>query len=197
MSVDAEPIEALNGFDSHARPEAERLLDRLEDPRTAAALNSLLDNVELLAVLIGGLDGLARKGEVIGDTLAEVYTEAKAAVDASGLDPAQTTQQLSMLIPTLADASPAINRILDSPIVEPEPIDVLSETAVALVRGLKAAQANDTRVGLTGALRSTRDPDVQRGLGFIVEVAREFGRVLADDEPATNFNPSTPSPADG
>ncbi len=187
MSLDTDMVPGIDGAQdvASARPEVERLLDRLEDPRTEAALHTLLDNAELIAVLVAGLDGLARKGEVIGDTIAEVIQEAKAAGRASGLDPVQTTRQLSTIIPTLADASPAINRILDSPIVEPEPIDVLSETAVALVRGLKSAQANDARVGLTGLLRATRDPDVQRGLGFAVEVAREFGRVMADDGPPT------------
>jgi Protein of unknown function (DUF1641) len=178
MSLDT----AVTAQPDMMRSEADRLLDRLEDPRTAAALHSLLDNVELLAVLLGGLDGLARKGEVIGDTLAEVLTEARAAVDATGLDPMTTSRQLSTLIPTLAAASPAINRILDSPIVEPEPIEVLSETAVALVKGLKSAQANETRVGLTGLVRATRDDDVQRGLGFLIEVAKVFGRNLREND---------------
>jgi AcrR family transcriptional regulator len=185
MSLDTDLGTGINDHDVHVRPEVERLLDRLEDPRTATALHTLLDNAELIAVLIGGLDSLARKGEVIGDTLAEVLLEVRAATRASGLDPATTSRQLATLIPTLADASPAIQRILDSPIVVPEPIDVLSETAVALVRGLKAAQANNTRVGITGLARATRDPDVQRGLGFLIEVAREFGRVLDDDNAAT------------
>ncbi len=119
---------------------------------------------------------------MVGDTLAEVLEEARAAGRATGLDVMTTSRQLSTLIPALAAASPAINRIVDSPIVEPEPIDVLSETAVALVRGLRAAQKNDTRAGLVGLLRSTREPDVQRGLGFLVEVAREFGRELVDQD---------------
>lgn len=183
MSLDTDPVPAVgaaNGDSSH--PEAARLLERLEDPRTADALHTLLDNAELIAVLVSGLDGLARKGEVIGDTLAEVLEEARAAGRSTGLDVMTTSRQLSTLIPTLAAASPAINRIVESPIVEPEPIDVLSETAVALVRGLKAAQTNDTHMGVAGLLRATREPDVQRGLGFIVEVAREFGRELADQD---------------
>lgn len=180
MSLDT----AVDGHPTAVRPEAERLLDRLEDPRTASALHTLLDNAELLAVLIGGLDGLARKGEVIGDTLAEVLAESRAAVRATGLDPLQTSRQLATLIPTLAAASPAINRILDSPIVEPEPIDVLSEAAVALVVGLRAAQARDTKVGIGGLVRATRDDDVQRGLGFIIEVARAFGRDLRERDGA-------------
>lgn len=160
--------------------EVDRLVDRLNEPQTAASLHLLLDNVELLAVLISGIDGLARKGEIIGDTLAEVLHEVRAAGRATGLDVKETSRQLATLIPTLAEASPAINRILDSPIVEPEPIAVLSETAVALVKGLKAAQDNQTMVGLRGLIKATRDPDVQRGLGFVIEVARVFGRDLAD-----------------
>jgi uncharacterized protein YjgD (DUF1641 family) len=160
------------------RPEVDHLLNRLNDPVVAASLNSLLDNIELLAVLVAGLDGLARKGEVIGDTIAEVLDQVRSTTQSTGLDPMQAAQQLGTIIPTLAAASPAINRILESPIVEPEPIDILSETALALVEGLKAAEAGKTRLGLRGLLRATRDKDVQRGLGFVVEVARVFGREL-------------------
>lgn len=181
MSIDT--VDGVSGdvFEAE-RPEYARLLDRLEDPRTASSLHTLLDNIELLSVIVRGLDGLARKGEVIGDTLAEVLNEARAAGRATGIDPLETSRQLSTLIPTLAAASPAINRILDSPIIEPEPIDVLSETAVALVKGLKAARENDTRVGIRGLVKASRDEDVQRGLGFLVEVARVFGHDLRSSD---------------
>ncbi len=158
--------------------EIDRLVDRLSQPQTAAALHALLDNAELLAVIVGGLDGLARKGEVIGDTLAEVLEEIRAAGRATGLDVRTTSQQLATLIPALADAAPTINRIVASPIVDPVPVAVLSEAAVALAAGVQAAQAKRARVGLWGLFRATRDEDVQRGLGFLVEVARAFGRDL-------------------
>jgi len=161
------------------RVEVERIVDRLNDPPTAAAIHLLLDNVELLAVLLSGVDGLARKGEVIGDTLAEVLAEVRAAGQATGLDVRTTSQQLATLIPTLAEAAPAINRIIQSPIVEPEPVAVLSEAAQALVEGVKQAQRNQTSLGLAGLLRATRDEDVRRGLGFLVEVARVFGRDMS------------------
>jgi hypothetical protein len=169
--------------ESRAHAEVERLVERLAEPRTAAALHTLLDNVELLAVMVDGLDGLARKGEVIGDTLGEVLHEVRAAGRATGLDVRTTSQQLATLIPTLAEASPAINRILESPIVEPEPIAVLSEAAEALVKGLQAAQQNQTKVGLRGLLKATKDEDVQRGLGFLIEVAKVFGRDLKSRPP--------------
>jgi len=177
---------AQHGVVIRDQAQVDRLVDRLSEPRVAASLNLLLDNIELLAVMVSGMDGLARKGEVIGDTLAEVLHEARAAGSATGLNLRETTSQLSTLIPTLAEASPAINRILESPILEPEPIAVLSEAAVSLVKGLQAAQAQNKKVGLKGLYQATKDEDVQRGLGFIIEVAKEFGRHIA----STNPNPT-------
>lgn len=165
------------------RVEVDRLVDRLGEPQTAAALHLLLDNIELLAVIVSGVDGLARKGEVIGDTAAEVLADLRAAVEATGLDARTTTRQLSTLIPTLADAAPTIRRICESPIVEPEPVAVLSEFALSLAAGLQAAQESSTKVGLRGLLRATKDEDVQRGLGFLVEVAKVFGRDLGATKP--------------
>ena len=164
-----------SGAAVHDRMAVELLVDRLNEPRTAAALNSLLDQVELLAVIVSGLDGLARKGEIIGDTLAEVLAELRAAGDATGLDLRKTSTQLATLIPALAEAAPTITRIVESPIAAPEPIAVLSEAAEALVKGLTAAQQNQTKVGLGGLMKSLRDDDVRRGLGFIIEVLRVFG----------------------
>lgn len=161
------------------REEIDRLVERLAEPQTAAALHLLLDNVELLAVIVSGIDGLARKGDVLGDTAAEVLGEIRAAMGSTGLNARATTQQLATLIPALADAAPAIRRICDSPIVDPEPVAVLSEAAEALVSGVQAAQTNGTKVGLRKLLKATKDEDVQRGLGFLVEVAKAFGRDLA------------------
>ncbi len=169
----------------HPQSEADRLVDRLEDPRTAAALHSLLDNAELLAVIVEGLDGLARRGEVIGDTIAEVVHEVRAAGQATGLDPVETSRQLATVIPTLADASPAINRILESPIVEEKPIEVLSETAEALVAGLESARSKGASTGMVGLMAATRDPDVRRGMGFAIEVLRAFGREIDDSSSIT------------
>ena len=159
----------------------EGLLDRLGEPRTLAALNTLVDNAELLAVLLGGLDGLARKGDVISDTLAEVIHEAKAAGRATGLDVRVTTRQLATLIPTFADAAPTISRVVESPVLDEEPLAVVGLAAVAISEGYAAARAANARVGIGGLVKATRDADVQRGLGFLIEVARARGRRLDAD----------------
>jgi uncharacterized protein YjgD (DUF1641 family) len=57
---------------------------------------------------------------------------------------------------------------------------VLSSTAEALVKGLQAAQANQTKVGAVGLVKALRDDDVQRGIGFLIEVVRVFARDMTD-----------------
>jgi hypothetical protein len=178
----AEEVSAISTLTSDGAvrsPELERLIERLGEPRTVAALNVLLDNVELLAVLVRGLDGLARKGDTISDTIAETIAEARGAGRATGLDLRTTTHQLATLIPALADAAPAITRLSQSAIVEDEAISVVGLTGTAMADAYSQAQAGDVRLGLRGLMRATRDPDVQRGLGFLVELGRVFGRSLA------------------
>ena len=157
----------------HDRPEVDRLLDRLEDPAVAASLNSLLDNVELLAVLVAGLTrGERRREPSDGPGRRGHRRTIRLGRGAHALGPRPGP---------LAEAGAAAMTSISLPMAgvpEPEPIDVLSETAVALVDGLKAAEAGKTRLGLFGLWRATRDKDVQRGLGFVVEVAKVFGRDL-------------------
>jgi uncharacterized protein YjgD (DUF1641 family) len=179
--------------DDRAATGLDELLDRLSQPANLRALNSLVDQLPLLAVLVEGIDGLARKGDVITDTIAEVLEQLRAAGRASGLDLRETTEQLATLIPTFAEAAPAIKRVATSSIVHEDAVAVVGETGLALAAGYETAQREKARVGPTGMLRATRDPDVQRGLGFLIEVAREIGRQL--DEPAAAPAPSTPTTA--
>lgn len=168
------------------RVEVDRLVARLSEPRVATSLHLLLDNVELLAVMLGGMDGLARKGEIIGDTVAEVLEEVRAATHSTGLDMRETPAQLAMILPVLADAAPTIGRILSTPLAAPEPLAVLSKAAETLVKGLQVAQGKQTRLSLRGLYQATKDEDVQRGLGFVVEVAKVFGQDLAATHTASN-----------
>lgn len=174
-------MSALADTEPARSADLERLIERLGEPRTAAALNTLLDNIELIAVLVAGLDGLARKGDLISDTVAEVISQVRAASDASGMKPGETTRQLATVIPALADASPAIRRLSESAIVDPDSITVVGLAGQAMSNAYESARPGDG-IGLGGMLRATRDPDVKRGLGFVIELAREFGRSLDRDE---------------
>jgi uncharacterized protein YjgD (DUF1641 family) len=54
---------------------AQALAERLAEPRTAAAINTLLDHADLLALLVSGLDGLVSRGDTITDSLADGVSE--------------------------------------------------------------------------------------------------------------------------
>src|SRR5690349_10178596 len=51
----------------------ETLLEKLENPEVVAALSSLLDNVDLLAVLIAGLNGLVQRSELMGEAIIDGF----------------------------------------------------------------------------------------------------------------------------
>lgn len=171
---------------------ADQLRDRLDDPAVAASLNSLLDHADLLAVLVTGLDGLVRRGDQISDSLSSAVDELRGAsftANLPGLDQVKSelgsidVQSLAASLASLASAmvaaTPALNKILQSPLVDPEAADVLAELGQALVEGKAAAAADPGGPkGLFGLWRVSKDRDINRGLGFLVQVARSFGKQL-------------------
>ena len=108
----------------------------------------------LIAVLVSGLDGLARKGDVISDTVAEVITQVRGAGRATGMDVRETTHQLATIIPALAEAAPAISRVAASPIVDEGPVEVVGLSGTALSEAYDQPRA---------AARSGRHPRSAEG----------------------------------
>lgn len=167
---------------------ADQLRDRLDDPAIAASLNSLLDHADLLAILVTGLDGLVRRGDQISDSVASAVDEIRGAsltANLPGLDEVKAglgsvdLQALASLASALVAAAPTMNKILNSPLVDPQAADVLAELGQALVEGKAAAAADPGGPkGLFGLWRVSKDKDINRGLGFLVQVARAFGRQL-------------------
>lgn len=154
--------------------------DRLNDPVVAQAVVLLLDHVEGLAVLAMGTDGFLRRGNTIMDTLADALGDAKAVAAASDLDLAtarEQAQQLLRLTGSVAESSGDISMLLQSGMLRGEVLTLLGQTADALVEARE--QATDAEPEITGpvsAFRVLRDPEVQKGLTFLVGVARSLGR---------------------
>lgn len=181
MSANGQVVDASPG---------DRLRERLEDPQVAAALNSLLDHADLLAILVTGLDGFVRRGDEITASLSSTVEELRGAGSPlPGLDGVQAELRtvdvqalaagLSSLAGAVADAAPALNRLLRSQMLSPQVVDLLADAGEALVEGKAAAAADpDGPKGLYGLWRLSRDRDVTRGLGFVAQVARAFGRRL-------------------
>lgn len=172
---------------------ADQLRDRLDDPEVAASLNSLLDHADLLAILLTGLDGLVRRGDQISESVASAVDELRGASFTANLpglsevrselgsvDVHALAASLASLASALVAATPALNKILNSPLVDPQAADVLAELGQALVEGKAAAAADPGGPkGIFGLWRVSKDKDINRGLGFLVQVARAFGRQLS------------------
>lgn len=171
---------------------ADELRDRLDDPRVAASLNDLLDHADLLAILLTGLDGLVRRSDEITDSLTSAVDDLKdasrnvsfPAADAlKGIDLAGLAASLSTLSGALVNAAPGLNTLLSSKLTDQEAADVLAQLGQALVDGKAAAAADPGGPkGLFGLWRVTKDKDVARGLGFLIQVARAFGHRLGEEK---------------
>jgi Protein of unknown function (DUF1641) len=154
---------------------AEVLRARLDDPEVAAALLTLLDNADLLALVVQSLDGLLRRADVIGNSVESSLGDVRALADSARflIEP---TRKLAEQAPGIADAASAL---LDSGMFNREVVTLLGQFADALVAGSAAATRNHTSVtGLRATLHVLKDPEVGRGLGLLVEVARALGRGL-------------------
>jgi hypothetical protein len=80
-------------------------------------------------------------------------------------------------VSTAPRAVAALASLVESRLLEPSALAVVSQLAAAL------ADPGPARpVGMWGALKALRDPDVQRALGFLLAVARQFGKNLAAGE---------------
>ncbi|NJN18981.1 MAG: DUF1641 domain-containing protein [Oscillochloris sp.] len=102
-----------NGSHSHAT--LQQLVARLEEPRTAAALHSLLDNAELLAFSVSAVDGLIRRGDRITSNLAQSVSDIKSALPEDTSVYTQHVPRLVAQTPQLADLLERLLPLADSP----------------------------------------------------------------------------------
>ena len=170
---------------------ADALRDRLDDPEIANSLNNLLDHADLLAILVTGLDGLVWRGDEISESLAAAVGELKGtslagafpgADSLKGIDFKGLAGSLASLSGSLVDATPVLHTLLTSRLTDPQAAEVIALLGEALVEGKAAAEADPGGPkGLFSLWRVTKDKDIARGLGFIIQVARAFGRRLPQE----------------
>ncbi len=154
---------------------ADALRARLEDPQVAAALTTIVDHADVLALAVVSVDGLLRRADTLTTNLSDGLKDVKV-LGQSAAFLAEPTKRLAEDAPKIADAATAL---LDSGMLSRDVVDLLGRLAGALVEGEAAARRNGTTVsGPIAALRSLKDPEVGRGLGLLVEVARALGRTV-------------------
>ncbi|MGH1502941.1 MAG: DUF1641 domain-containing protein [Acidimicrobiales bacterium] len=160
---------------------SEVVLEKLDDPGVAAALVTLLDNAELLSTLTIGLSGFIARGDFIMEAVAEGVNDLKKGGGPLPTDSGELPKLADMvgIAQELSAAGPALSAVLNSAMVQPEVIGLLSMVSEAATEGVANAQASQAKVGTIGLAKSLRDDDVQRGLGMVIEIARALGQRLA------------------
>jgi hypothetical protein len=146
-------------LDTRARAAA-RVLERLSRPDTLARIEQLL----MLSEQLPGLLAL------LGDSLDEFAREQ----GERGVDVELVMHNLGRTFDALLRliGSEQLRGLLESDILLPGAIEALGEAARALAN---TQRSNPAPLGAWALLRELRDPDIQRSLGFVVDVARRFG----------------------
>ncbi len=185
---------------------SENLLQaRLDEPRVAEALARMLDRIESLERAVNGLtDAFEQIPGLVGtitDSADAAYRQAtESGIDleaqahaglvlAARLTEPDTAARLTQLI-ALLDDGPGLAAMAGDAFDEgcrhalASGIDParLGSAARRTARALcHCEQDAPPPLGVMGLLGATRDPDVQRGLGYLVSLARQLG-AQANDE---------------
>lgn len=111
-----------------------QLQARLNEPRTAEALNQILDRIELIAFTVTALDGLLQRSEQIGDEVARSVSDLKASTPPEFTTFVQHLPQLLEILPQFLAFAPTLINLVNSPEFQ-KLLDVLStpETLEAII----------------------------------------------------------------
>jgi hypothetical protein len=150
---------------------AAALRSRLDEPEVAAALDNLLDHADLLALVTVALDGFLSRGDVIADTLAEAVGELRGANPTNPL----AGVDVKGLVASAKDAAPTVQKLLGQ-ITEPRVVEVVTRLTTAVAEAESVPAPAPT--GALALLRALKDPETAAGLGFLLQVAKSFGRQL-------------------
>lgn len=183
------------GYQAHLDElESSGLVDRLTQPETLKTLHRLLDQLPLLAVMMESLDEFLKRGDTIADNLAGMVQELKRS------DVSIDLESVSSLVRSLPKLQEMGEHLLDSGLADeglPKVIDagvsmlesgMLDKDVVAVLGELGRASVHtfvDVKKqnpqpigGLWAMMRATKDPDVQKTLGFFFAFAKAFSKHL-------------------
>lgn len=128
---------------------ADRLRQRLDDPATAAALNEILDRLDVIALSVNSLDGLLRRSDVIIENARDSVNDLRES-SPKNLDLEKTLTQLGQSLPGVLDSLPELSRSLPqltrlaARLNEPETsaaIDTVLDNAAVLALAAQSADS--------------------------------------------------------
>lgn len=142
------------------------LLEKLGEPATVENLTYLLSHLDLIRMAVQMADELVRRSEELTDNLGAALVDARKT--ASAFPFAE--------LPRLTDA---LSQLTRSGIFDPKTVSVLAEVGTHASEAYKRNKLNNPPpVGPFALLKALSDPDVQRSVGFLVGMAKEYGQMI-------------------
>lgn len=171
-----------------------KVLERLTDPQTLNTLNALLDRLPLAAFMLESLEGFISRGDTIADNVSDMVGDLKLG------DAKIDVNQFKSILESLPKFKEAGDKLLESDLMGdglPKVIDagvsmvesgMLDKEVVTILGDLGkksaetykeiAAKPVEPVGGLWATLRATKDPDVQKSVGFFFAFAKAFAKHL-------------------
>ena len=142
------------------------LLKKLGERETIENLSYLLSHLDLIRFAVQSVDELFRRGDQVTDNIGSVLSEAR-----------KLTATLPFgELPKLTDA---LSQLMKSGIFDPKTVAVLAEVGNHASEAYKRNKAsNPPPVGPFGVLKALNDPDVQRSIGFLIGMAKQYGQMI-------------------
>lgn len=193
-------------FDELLQPEKLALLkelsDKLGNPQTLAALNEIIENAPTIAFLATGLSEFLKRGEEVADNIGEALQEFRPTLsDEYAANLGSLVSQLPKTLPTITENLPpllekapilmqttaklgeiaeseGVQAFLNSGMLTPELVDLLGNIGQTTVQTEAEFRQNPKSISLFGLYGATKDEDVQRGLGFMIALAKNIGKML-------------------
>lgn len=178
------------------------VLERVNQPDTAAALNRLLDRIDALEQAVTTLADTIQQAPAVMAMAGDMVDEAWRMAAAQGIDlearartglrllnkltEPQVVSQFEQML-ALAHQAPGLVAMLGDMADEAYrdaaaaglDIEAVAATGISFGRALVAAQTMPTQpLGPLGLFSTLRDPEVQKALGFLMNVVRQLGKTL-------------------
>jgi uncharacterized protein YjgD (DUF1641 family) len=145
----------------------------LQDPQVRESLAVIAANAPTLALLVTASQELLLRSRDIVDNINGRVEILRSASDEREID----FMQYRDLLLAFHDASPTVQSFLQSPILQPEIVDVISRVGEAALEADQATRGRTATVGgAFSLLRQLKDPQVQETLAYFVTFAKAFGR---------------------
>jgi len=191
-------------FPRGAGSAADALLEKLDDPRIAEALASLLDKSENLNSFVEVLEGFLQRNEglleVVSQRVGRLGRAGTAALGKSfeklDLDDLKAASgQIQGTLPLLRDVLNQFAVLRQAGFFDADVVAILGRTGRAIAAATRdpKARSSETR-GVFSLLGLLKDPEIARSLNFIISFARHFGSDQNHDGSPRLKNASTAAP---